>query len=307
MDLDDDETDIYNTYIFSNPVSNANELLSRARPKDYKVLDDHIFMTSFADLTAASNVYPAGNGFVDTVVHAYNEHQHLYIRADDVWFAVLGQFSIYVNEHAAEYAPLLNTSFLDIAPSATGYLGPRLTPVSRFRDIFFSHEGDEPLEINAAKLDIRPNGSKMRAVDRREFYFKMTKLMTEKIKDPILRDWILPSFTTTTRDDLTVTAVLMMATFQKYFSYGSVMKCGLPSVTLLGQKSDWDKLKVKAGRLKTFGEEPTVWHKLLKPVLSRFVSPFDIPKAPETIDFWQKIDRYSNGASGAPYLSVSYC
>jgi hypothetical protein len=87
----------------STPVTNAHELLARSCPKeDKKVRNDHIIQSSFEEVTSESNIYPASNGFVDTVVHAYNEHQHLEIRPDDVWFAVLGQMSIYVNEHAEE-------------------------------------------------------------------------------------------------------------------------------------------------------------------------------------------------------------
>jgi hypothetical protein len=68
----------------------------------------------------------------------------------------------------------------------------------------------------------------------------MTRLIEENIKDPSLREWILPSFTTTTKVDQTVAAILMMATLQKYFTFGCGTCCGLPSVTLLGQQSDWE-------------------------------------------------------------------
>jgi hypothetical protein len=43
---------------------------------------------------------------------------------------------------------------------------------------------------------------------------------------------------------------------------------------------------------------------LLKPILARFVSSFDIPEADETKDFYQKTTHYSSGNSGPTYLSV---
>jgi len=115
----------------------------------------------------------------------------------------------------------------------------------------------------------------------------------------------MPSFTTTTKVDETVAAVLMMSTFQTYFSYGCSLKCGLPSVTLLGEKKDWQMLAAKATRLPSFGGEAKMWYELLKPVLNCFVASFDAPDGPETKYFWQKVAHHSGGGSGPTYLSVS--
>lgn len=41
-----------------------------------------------------------GNGLVHTLEAAYSHHHHLTLRPDDVWLAVLSQFSIYVNKNA---------------------------------------------------------------------------------------------------------------------------------------------------------------------------------------------------------------
>jgi len=257
------------------PVANARELLSQSCPKEIKkIKNDHIIQTSFQDVTSETNIYPSQNGFVDTVVKAYNEHQHLEIRPEDVWFSILSQLNIYINENA-----------------------------EALRDMFVSHQGQKYLEISGEDSDIQGK-STMFGVDWGKFTFKMTKMIEDNIKDPSLREWILPSFTTTTKVDQAVAAILMMATFQKYFSYGCSICCGLPSVTLLGQKSDWEKLAAKVERLPTLGEEPKMWYGLLKPVLARFVSSFDAPEATETKDFWQKIAHYSGGGSGPTYLSV---
>ncbi|KAJ7464187.1 hypothetical protein FB451DRAFT_1492456 [Mycena latifolia] len=42
-----------------------------------------------------SNVIPTRNGFVDTVILAYNKHHALVLRPDDVWLAILTQFNFY--------------------------------------------------------------------------------------------------------------------------------------------------------------------------------------------------------------------
>ena len=131
-------------------------------------------------------------------------------------------------------------------------------------------------------------------------------MIAGNIKDASLREWILPQFSTTTKVDQAVASIMMMATLQKFFSYGCGVCCGLPSVTLLGEKEDWERLAGKAERLKTFGEEAGTWYGLLKPVLERFVKSFDEPEAEETKDFWQKIAHRSGGGSGPSYLSVCF-
>lgn len=116
----------------------------------------------------------------------------------------------------------------------------------------------------------------------------------------------MPAFTTTRKSDQATASIIMMSTMQKYFSYVCQLRCGLPSVTLLGKKADWEKMLGRLERLKTFGEEPSAWYELLKPVLTKFVETFDHPESEEIKDFWQKIAHYSGGGSGPTYLSGSY-
>jgi hypothetical protein len=44
----------------------------------------------------------ASNDFVNTVLKAYNQHYHLVIRPEDVWFSILVQLNVYINAHAEE-------------------------------------------------------------------------------------------------------------------------------------------------------------------------------------------------------------
>ncbi|TVY42193.1 Uncharacterized protein LOCC1_G006141 [Lachnellula occidentalis] len=257
--------------------TNTSDLMAKSCPKEFKkIKDNHILQSSFDNITAKTNIFPSSNSFVNGAVTAYSDHQHLEIRPEDVWLSILSQLNIYINAHAEE-----------------------------LRDMFVAHQGQKNLDIDEAELDIRGEGggrTKFR-VDWGKFSYKMTQLIAENVKDPSLREWIIPSFTTTGELDRAVAAIMMMATMQQYFSYSCSIMCGLPSVTLLGEKSDWEELAKKAERLVTFGEEPKQWYALLKPVLARFVTSFDAPEAEETKDFWQKIAHYSGGGSGPTYLS----
>lgn len=237
-------------------------------PDEYKrVKDGKIIQSTFSNAVNGL-IQPNKNGFVNGAVTAYNQHHRLEIRPEDVWFAILTQFGLYVNTNAEELC-----------------------------SHFVQHEGQKQLIIEVPENNIYD-------VNWGKFSYDMSKKLEENINDPSLRKWIMPAFTTTTKDDQAVAAVLMMATLQKYFSFACMLDCGLPSVTLLGEKSDWEEIAKRAERLPTFGKEPTQWYALLKPVLSRFVTSFDAPDSEETKDFWQKIAHYSSGGSGPTYLGV---
>lgn len=131
----------------------------------------------------------------------------------------------------------------------------------------------------------------------------MTQEIEKNIVDPELREWALPAFTTTTDNDLVVASVLLMGVVQKYFDYKCRIRCGLPSVTLLGEKADWEIILKRLDKLETFGAEQTQFCALLRPVISHFVKSFDDPTSKEVIDLWQRIAHVDAGGSGPTYYS----
>lgn len=75
-------------------------------------------------------------------------------------------------------------------------------------------------------------------------------------------------------------------------------RCGIPSITLLGEKSDYESLLVRLEKLATLGHEPHTVARLLRPILTQFIKAFD---EPPVMDFWTKICHY-NGGSGSTYI-----
>ncbi|KAI5300225.1 hypothetical protein KEM56_002625 [Ascosphaera pollenicola] len=169
-----------------------------------------------------------GNGLVDTVLEAYNTHHHLILRPDDIWTAILSGFSFYVNMHSEE-----------------------------LRSSFVAHEGRKQLKIHC--------GGTRHTVDFGNLAQQFTGLMHDNLIDKTLQEWILPNFSTTTDNDRVVASVLMMATLKNYFEFGIFLLCGLPAVTLLGEREDWVQLHGKLEKLKEFGEETATWASLLDP------------------------------------------
>ena len=207
----------------------------------------------------------AKNGLFQAALNAYSFHHHLVLRPEDFWFAILTQFSIYVTQHAEE-----------------------------LRHHFVAHEGKKPLEIAYKKFDRHD-------LDYADFATKMGELIQENILDPELQDWMQPDFSTTTDNDRVVASILMMGAMQQYFQYYCRAGCGLPSVKLLGEKSDYELILTRLDKLDTFGEEPAQFCRLLKPVIRRLIATFEDPSDAAVLDFWRKILDVNRGSGFCRY------
>ncbi|KAF7338896.1 hypothetical protein MSAN_02212800 [Mycena sanguinolenta] len=213
------------------------------------------------------NLVPDRNGFVNTVIAAYNQHHALVIRPDDVWLAILCQFNFFVNANAE----LLRASFV-------------------------AHEGQR-------ELVIEEEGTR-NTVDFGDMSRQMAGLLEKNVVDPTLREWAIPNFTTTTEHDKTVGAVLMMATLKQYFTYVfDCTCCGIPRITLEGEKADWANILERLEKLKEYGIETTAWYHLLHPIISRFVAAFDDPNSAANADFWNKVVHFESLGSGPDYYT----
>ncbi|RPA86586.1 hypothetical protein BJ508DRAFT_347774 [Ascobolus immersus RN42] len=105
-----------------------------------------------------------------------------------------------------------------------------------------------------------------------------TKELRKKVVDKDMVPWILPNFTTTTVTDTEVASYLLMGSLKNYFDYyGAMITCGIPSVTLLGEKEDYDEILRRIDYLDKFSHtDLTDWAKLLRAVLKEaFIAPFD--------------------------------
>ncbi|KAJ7784963.1 hypothetical protein DFH07DRAFT_786375 [Mycena maculata] len=203
------------------------------------------------------------NGFVNTVMSAYSHHYALIIRPDDVWLAIVAQFSFYVNANAE----LLRANFV-------------------------VHEGKRELNVLSG---VPPDFA---ALSR-----QLADMIHQNVVDPVLREWILPKFSTTTMSDTTVGSMLIMATMKNYLDYRMTMLCGIPRVTLEGTQEDWKRILRRLKKLKEYGLQTIAWYHLLLPVISRFVQTFDNPDAPDNLEFWGQVACKEIEGSGSSYWS----
>ncbi|KAI0517558.1 hypothetical protein F5B22DRAFT_109765 [Xylaria bambusicola] len=202
------------------------------------------------------------NGFVNGLIRAFNQDLHLIIRPDDVWQAILSQFSLFVNGN-----------------------------VERLRHLFVAHKGKKALEI-----DIRPMS--FSRIDFGMLAKIFAAMIQHNVVDPELRKWMIPEFTTTTQHDKTVAAFSMMGTMKGYFKYELRGGCGLPSVTLLGSRHDWEMLASQVNKLYDYGEECAHWANLLQPIMRYMLRTFDEPDSQKVKDFWLRV-AYQAGKEGS--------
>ncbi|RHY94447.1 hypothetical protein DYB35_006054 [Aphanomyces astaci] len=162
------------------------------------------------------------------------------------------------------------------------------------RDKLVKHkEGTQGLVVKAV-------GS-LRTVDHGFLATQLVQQMTDHLVDPALNDWVLPSFSTTTDHDRVVGSVVMLAAAKKYFTYKSVLSCGIPSVTLHGSVSDWQEIRRRVATLSRFDHILTAkWQHMLEPVLDQFVAAAN--NTPD-VGFWRRICHAVGGGSGPSYLS----
>ncbi|CAM9613691.1 unnamed protein product [Ectocarpus fasciculatus] len=87
-----------------------------------------------------------------------------------------------------------------------------------------------------------------------------------------------------------------MASLQEYFNYEMGLRCGIPSVTMMGTVEDWQMLREKIERLLEFevqdnpeGNVMEVWVGYLRKVCDGFVESAEHPDRAATVDFWDKV------------------
>jgi hypothetical protein len=255
--------------IWQKPKSTTpSELFKAAASSEFKN-SKQIIQSSFPEEELqGAHVSPSRNGLVYAAYHAYSHHHHLTIRPEDVWFAILSQLNFYINAHAEE-----------------------------LRDYFVAHKGQKELMVYAVGT--------IHTVNFGTLARHMTKEIQNNVKDPDLQAWIMPDFTTTTDSDRAVAAVLMMGAMQKYFSYGMGLMCGIPSVTLLGEREDWEKIHNKLNKMSEFGDEPTNLAEQLRPILRKFIAMFDAnaKSDPELQAFWGRVADKHDMGSGPTWFS----
>ncbi|CAB1109372.1 unnamed protein product [Ectocarpus sp. CCAP 1310/34] len=195
-------------------------------------------------------------GLISAIMTAYNTHCALVVSPDDVWLTILSQFCAYVNKNA-----------------------------EGLRDRVVEHEGKK-------KLTVYGYGS-LETADYARLIKDLLGQIRQNIKSPEL---FLPGFSTTTETDEVCAAATAMASLQECFNYEMCLRCGIPSVALMGTVEDWKLLREKIERMLEFevldnpeGKVMELWVGYLRKVCDGFVESAEHPDSAATVDFWDKV------------------
>lgn len=210
--------------------------------------------TNFTSYFPESSSWRRSAGFVDTVFYSYQKHHNLIIRPDDVWTAIIIQFSLYVNANA-----------------------------EALRHSFVNFEGKKKLAVTFyAPIDQIP-------ID--VFINQIVALIHDNV-DPNISSWAEPTFTTTTVNDKLTAGAAFMATLQKYFEYQLLLiLCGIPEVTILGTVNDWKDIRQRIEKLNDFELDGKMakWSSMLRRILDEFVKVKEGNRKDD--EFWRQAIR----------------
>lgn len=226
--------------------------------KLYKKIKGNLILegTNFTSEFPDSISWTKSAGLVDTVFYSYQQHHNLIIRPDDIWTAIIVQFSLYANAND-----------------------------EALRHSFVNFTGKKELTVKfVARIDQVPVN---------EFIKQILTLINENI-DPSIYNWISPNFSTTTENDKLTAGVALMATLQDYFDYNMMLVlCGIPEVTILGTVDDWKEIRDRVKKLNDFELEGksvmAQWSSMLDGILEQFVSVKEGNKPDD--EFWKEAIR----------------
>lgn len=253
-------------------VTSASDLLRQSAPEEFPPRTPYspeLLMSSFADFGAdQDNVFANGTVFPSS---------DSFVR---------GAIEAWSQHHSLVLRP--DEIWFEILVQLNFYM---TTHADDIRDLFVDFDGKQEIQV------LQPSWHDVLAAFAGE--------IQQRVKTTWLLDWIKPGFSTSDDNDGLTATVLMMGLMQHYFEFSGGITCGLPAVTLLGERDDWVKLLGKLDRLAEWGDEPADYADRLRPILSRFVGTWDSPDGDETKAFWSNIVRsqqlLSCGAGPAEY------
>lgn len=183
-----------------------------------------------------SNCIPqlTASSFLDSIHIAFAEHRPLYLSPDIIWTQILQGLALHVQNNAETLRPYL-----------------------------VSHQGKETLTTTIGDFHCdSPESDWQSLIDA----------MGGTLKGAIgaRYDQLMCDFSTSGPLEKTVSAIAILDTYQHYFSFHISTVCGIPSITLTGTGSDWQRLIEKIEVLKEFGLD--WWQNRLTPILQQFVA-----------------------------------
>jgi hypothetical protein len=185
------------------------------------------------------------HSLIDAVHMAFSQHRPLTLSPDAIWLVIQQGFGHHVAENAEE-----------------------------LRGRLVRHEGKKALCVATQDLSLESFNHAIA---------KYSELIRREI-DPVLHETLICDFSTTSPSIRTASEVALMDTFSSYFTYGMMCVCGIPTITIEGTPTDWQRMRERVEVLATYGLE--WWVSRLRPILDEFVL---TAEGRPNKDFWKAI------------------
>jgi hypothetical protein len=197
------------------------------------------------------------NSFVHTALNAFSDHAAFAIAPDDIWLLIVQAVSNHI----------------------------RLNPED-CRKALVNWDGKKTIEVkNNDFIKGSPDNDWLR--EFADFATQIKELIGKKA------DLFNPTFTTTGPIEQAAIQVQMMAALAPYFEYRMMTCCGVPSVTLLGEPSDWAQM---LAAVNAFGEFYPKW--ALDPMTDAVANFVKASIGKPDLTFWQNFFKRSYGSGG---------
>ncbi|RIA99452.1 hypothetical protein C1645_705546, partial [Glomus cerebriforme] len=246
------------TQILTKEINLENGLVEHTSVKDKisKFFPDTNIHVISVDYDETLLKYPTANhGLAAAILQAYNHHQHLRLSPDDIWLTIAQGVSQHINHNA-----------------------------EKFRSRFVNHEGKK--EIIVFVDDILYRGDYLLEGDWPEAVNRLVVATDQAVEKIDIKSLLECDFSTTTKNSLTASRIVLLDMVKEYFSYKLGICCGIPKVTLEGTLEDWEKLQEKVIQLRRLDLDMDFWLDRLDPVVWKLVETY---KGEVDEEFWAKI------------------
>jgi len=202
---------------------------------------------------------PIFSTFLMAVHFAFQSHYPLILTPDTIWVTIMQSISRYINLHAEK----LKTKFVDF-------------------------DGKQKIKIHRPDFEV---AAEVNPWD--EVVDEISLRMKEKLPKTV-HNTIICNFSTTNRESLIASEILLMATFQEYFQYEVYSECGIPQILLEGTEDDWILLKKKITTFRSYIELDW-WFDILESILDQFIHS---SRGHPNKHFWKNIYKMKSESGG---------
>jgi len=242
--------------------------------KDYFSPPSFVPVRIEAESKMPANLVMAGaDAFIRTCLTAFARHLPLALKPDHVWALIAYGFARHVDKNA-----------------------------QNLRTKLVSHEGKKRLLVVVDNF-IMSGGVKGKGTDAALWERDVFPNFSDQIKAQIGEEnhaAIVGEFSTSDCVSKAANEIVLMSALKNYFSYGMMTGCGIPEISLLGTRDDWESLRSKTEKLGALmvPEFAETWLGYLLPVLDEFINSYN---GKVNHSFWQSMVklRTTGGGSGS--------